>query len=63
MISGPYYKRLTIVNYASRVINKFCASLTDNARVVIYNPRMFIVQATGVNVTKLCFFVTYEMAE
>jgi hypothetical protein len=62
-ISGPYNKRLTIVNYDSSIINKLFASLTDDARVIIYNPRMFIVQATGVNVTKLFFFVTYEMAE
>jgi hypothetical protein len=39
---------MTIVNDDSRVINKLEASLTDNARVVIYNRHMFIVQATAV---------------
>ena len=45
--SGLYYKSLTIVNDDSRVVNKLEASLTDNARVVIYDHHMFIVQATG----------------
>jgi hypothetical protein len=45
--SGLYYKHITIVNYDSRVINKFGASLTDDARVIIYDHHMFIVQATG----------------
>jgi len=35
-----------IVNDDSRVINKLEASLTDNARVVICDCHMFIVQAT-----------------
>ncbi len=38
---------MTIVNDDSRVVNKLEASLTDNARVVIYDRHMFIVQATG----------------
>ncbi len=38
---------MTIVNDDSRVINKHETSLTDNARVVIYDCYMFIVQATG----------------
>jgi hypothetical protein len=37
-----------IVNDDSSIINKFEASLTDDARVVIYDCQMFIVQATGV---------------
>ncbi len=41
-----YYKPMTIINDDSRVINKLEASLTDDARVVIYNRHMFIVQAT-----------------
>jgi hypothetical protein len=45
--SGQYYKPKTIVNDDSRVINKLEASLTDNARVVIYDRHMFIVQATS----------------
>ncbi len=44
--SGLYYKPVTIVNEDSRVANKLEASLTDDARVVIYNCHMFIVQAT-----------------
>jgi len=38
---------MQIVNGDSRVVNKFEASLTDDARVVIYDHHMFIVQATG----------------
>ncbi len=38
---------MTIVNDDSCVINKLETSLTDNARVVIYDHHMFIVQATG----------------
>jgi hypothetical protein len=30
------------------VINKFEASLTDDARVIIYEWHMFIVEATGI---------------
>jgi hypothetical protein len=30
------------------VINKFEASLTDDARVIIYERHMFMVQATGI---------------
>ncbi len=35
-----------IVNYASSSVNKLKASLNDDARVVIYDRHMFIVQAT-----------------
>ena len=45
--SGLYYKPMMIVNDDSRVINKLEATLTDNARVIIYDCHMFIVQATG----------------
>ena len=38
---------MMIVNDDSRVINKLEASFTDDARVIIYNCHMFIVQATG----------------
>ncbi len=41
-----YYKPITIVNDDSRVINKLEASLADDARVIIYDRRMFMVQAT-----------------
>jgi hypothetical protein len=36
---------MMIVNDDSRVINKLEASLTDDARVFIYDCHMFIVQA------------------
>ncbi len=52
---------MMIVNDDSRVVNKLEPSLIDDARVVIYNPYMFIVQATGV--ATLNFFVTYEFAQ
>ena len=45
-LSGLYYKHTTIINYASSIINKLEALLTDNARVVIYDCHVFIVQAT-----------------
>jgi hypothetical protein len=41
--SGLYYKPMTIVNDDSRAVNKLEASLTDNARVIIYDHHMFIV--------------------
>ncbi len=44
--SGLYYKPMMIVNDYSRVINELEASLTDDARVFIYDRHMFIVQAT-----------------
>ncbi len=37
---------MTIVNYASSIINKLEALLTDDARVLIYDRHVFIVQAT-----------------
>ncbi len=46
--SGLCYKPITIINDDARVINKLEASLTDDARVVIYDRHMFIVQATDV---------------
>jgi hypothetical protein len=62
--SGLYYKRITIVNYDSSIINKFDrASLTDNTRVVIHDGHMLIVQATVVNVIKLFFFIAHEEAK
>ncbi len=38
---------MTTVNYATSVVNKLEALLTDDARVVIYDHHVFIVQATG----------------
>jgi hypothetical protein len=43
MSSGLYYKPMTIVNADSRGITKLETSLTDVARVVIYDRQMFIV--------------------
>jgi hypothetical protein len=40
------YKPMTIVNDDSSVINKLETSLTDGAKVVIYDRHVFIVQAT-----------------
>ncbi len=42
-----YYKHITIVIYDSSVVNKFEASVTDDARFVIYDRHMFVIQATG----------------
>ncbi len=44
---------MSIVNYASSGINKLKASLNDDARVVIYDCHMFIVQATEEEFDKL----------
>jgi len=44
---GLYYKSMTIVNDNARIINKLNASFTDDARVIIYDRQMFIVQAIG----------------
>ncbi len=41
---------MMIVNGDARVVNKLEASLTDDARVIIYNRHMFIVQATGLTI-------------
>ncbi len=37
---------MAIVNDDSRVITKLETSLTDDARIIIYDRHMFIVQAT-----------------
>ncbi len=43
---GLYYKPIPIINDDSSMINKLETLLIDNARVVIYDRHMFIVQAT-----------------
>ncbi len=53
-ISGLYYKPMMIVNGDSRVVNKLERSLTDDARVIIYDRHMFIVQATEYNYLPAC---------
>ncbi len=40
---------MSIVIDDARIVNKIDASLTDDARVIIYDCHMFIVQATGLN--------------
>ncbi len=40
-------RQVTIVNDDSRVVTKLATSRTDDARVVIYDFHMFLVQATG----------------
>ncbi len=48
---------MTIVNDDSRVVNKLEASLINDARVVIYDRHMLIVQATELYETfGTCFF-------
>ncbi len=56
---------MTIVNDDSRVVNKLEASLSDNARVVIYNHHMFIVQATARSVVifLLTNIVSYQFSK
>jgi hypothetical protein len=39
---------MTIVNEDSNIIIKWSSKLIDAARCVIYDPHMFIIQATGV---------------
>ncbi len=45
--NGLYYKHMMIVTYASSIINKLEALLTDDAKVTIYHRHVFIVQATN----------------
>ncbi len=53
--SGLYYKPLIIINYDSMVINKLETSLTDDARVVMCDCHMFIVQATDHKILSICW--------
>jgi hypothetical protein len=46
MTCGLFYKDITITHDDSSDVNKFGASLTDAARVIMYDRHMFIVQAT-----------------
>ncbi len=50
MISGLHYEHTMIINYASSIANNIEALFTGDARVIIYNRQVFIVQATGPNV-------------
>ncbi len=38
---------MMIINYTSIIFNKLKAFHTDDARVIIYDRHVFIVQATG----------------
>jgi hypothetical protein len=53
---------MMIVNDDSRVINKLETSLTDNARVIIYDRHMFIVQTTESRNWQLIYIV-YHCAQ
>jgi hypothetical protein len=46
-LSGLYYKHMMTVNYASSIVIKLEALLTEDARVIIYDHHVFIVQATN----------------
>jgi hypothetical protein len=56
-ICGLYYKPVTIKNDDSRVINKLETSVTDDARVVIYDCHMFIEQATECSTANIDFLM------
>ncbi len=61
-LCGLYYKHVTVKNYASSGVSKLKASLNDDARVVIYDPHMFIVQATDwdINLGWVCCMAVQE---
>jgi hypothetical protein len=42
-----HYKYITILDDNCSVISKWHSSVIDDARVVIYDHNMFIIQATG----------------
>ncbi len=46
----------------TRVVNKLETSLTDDARVIIYDCHMFIVQAIGVHALIISPLVTEAVA-
>ncbi len=48
-----YYKPITIINDDSSITNYLETSLIDDARVIIYDCHMFIVQAPGLTNIKL----------
>ncbi len=57
MICGRYYKHMTIVNDDYSVVSEQSFLLIDDARGVIYDRRMFIIQATGLF---LIFFLLFN---
>ncbi len=46
LLGGMYYKHMTIRDDDSSIISEQSSKLIDNARGVIYDRRMFIIQAT-----------------
>jgi nanoRNase/pAp phosphatase (c-di-AMP/oligoRNAs hydrolase) len=54
-----YYKHVMIVNYASGGINKLKSSLNDDAKVVIYDHHMFIVQIYNISPDSLRTFADF----
>jgi hypothetical protein len=52
MTRGLYYKHMMIVNDDFSFVIKWSCKLIDDARVVIYDRNMFIIQATVANVIK-----------
>jgi hypothetical protein len=52
---------MTIINDDSRVISKVEASLTDNARVIIYDRHIFIVQAISLIKLSLAWSMKREL--
>jgi hypothetical protein len=54
---------MTIVNEDSRVVTNLETSLTDDARVIIYDHQMFIVQAPGWVSFKVINFLFQEAAQ
>ncbi len=60
VILGLYYKHMMIVNDDSSIISKWSCKLIDNARVVIYDSHMFIIQATGL--VLLNFFMKHILS-
>jgi hypothetical protein len=60
---GLYYKPMTIVNDNSGVINKLETSLTDDARIVIYDCHMFIVQAMVEEILTFIFQITHSKVD
>ncbi len=51
---------MTIIKDDSSVISKLEASLSDDARVIIYDCHMFIVQATGL-MTSFLYSIGLEL--
>jgi hypothetical protein len=53
-ISGMYNKHIMIVNDDSSITSKCGEKLIDDARVIIYDRNLFIIQATGIAFFLVC---------